>query len=85
MLTIKVLGSGCPNCQKVEENARQALAMMQPPGGCELMHVRDPLSISEYVLRTPGLVINEKVVSQGRIPDPSEIMTWLADALLAAE
>ncbi|MEP0763410.1 MAG: thioredoxin family protein [Chloroflexota bacterium] len=85
MLTIKVLGSGCPNCQKVEANARQALAMMRPEGGYELTHVRDPLAVSEYVLRTPGLVINEKVVSQGRIPDPSEIMTWLADALLAAE
>lgn len=85
MLTIKVLGSGCPNCQKVEANARQALAMMQPPGGYELTHVRDPFAISEYVLRTPGLVINEKVVSQGRIPDSSEIMTWLANALLAAD
>ncbi|MEW6578663.1 MAG: thioredoxin family protein [Chloroflexota bacterium] len=85
MLTIKVLGSGCPNCQKVEENARQALAMLRPAGGYELTHVKDPLSISEYVLKTPGLVINEKVVSQGRIPDPSEIMTWLADAMLAAD
>ncbi len=85
MLTIKVLGSGCPNCQKVEEHTRQALAMMRPEGGYELTHVKDPLSISEYVLKTPGLVINDKVVSQGRIPDPSEIMTWLADALLADE
>lgn len=81
MLTIKVLGSGCPNCQKVEANVRQALAMLQPPHGHQIIHVKDPLTISEYVLKTPGLVINEKVVSQGRIPDPSEIMTWLADAL----
>jgi len=83
MLTIKVLGSGCPNCQKVEANARQALAMLQLPNGHQIIHVKDPLAISEYVLKTPGLVINEKVVSQGRIPDPSEIMTWLADALSA--
>jgi len=81
MLTIKVLGSGCPNCQKVEANVRQALAMFHPEGDFEVQKVTDPVSISEYVLKTPGLVINEKVVSEGRIPDPSEIMTWFADAL----
>ena len=85
MLTIKVLGSGCPNCQKVEENTRAALDMLRPAGGHEIEHVKDPLGISEYVLKTPGLVINEKVVSEGRIPDSSEIMTWLADALLETE
>lgn len=85
MLQIKVLGSGCPNCKKVEANARDALAMFRPEGGFELTKVTDPLGISEYVLKTPGLVINERVVSEGRIPDASEIMTWLADALAAAE
>jgi small redox-active disulfide protein 2 len=83
MLNIKVLGSGCPNCQKVEANTRQALTQLRPEGGFEIVKVTDPGGISEYVLRTPGLVINEKVVSEGRIPNSSEIMTWLADALLA--
>lgn len=83
MLNIKVLGSGCPNCKKVEANAREAIAMFRPEGGYEIVKVTDPLDISEYVLKTPGLVINEKVVSEGRIPDPSEIMTWMADALMA--
>lgn len=83
MLNIKVLGSGCPNCKKVEANTRQALDMLQPQGGVEIIKVTDPLDISEYVLRTPGLVINETVVSEGRIPDTSEIVTWLADALAA--
>lgn len=81
MLTIKVLGSGCPNCQKVEANAREALASLQPAAEYQLEHVKDPIGISEYVLKTPGLVINEKVVSEGRIPATPEIMTWLADAL----
>ena len=85
MLTIKVLGSGCPNCQKVEENAREALAYFRPEGGYQIEHVKDPVGISEYVLKTPGLVINDKVVSEGRIPASSEIMTWLADALSAAD
>jgi len=85
MLTIKVLGSGCPNCQKVETHTREALMMFQPAGGYQIEHVKDPVGISEYVLKTPGLVINERVVSEGRIPNPSEIMTWLADALKEAE
>jgi small redox-active disulfide protein 2 len=83
MLNIKVLGSGCPNCQKVEANTRQALGQLRPEGGFEIVKVTDIVSISQYVLRTPGLVINDKVVSEGRIPDSSEIMTWLADALTA--
>lgn len=83
MLIIKVLGPGCPNCQKVEQRTREALAMFQPNGGYKLIKVSDPLEISSYILRTPGLVINEKVVAQGRIPSTDEIMTWLADALEA--
>lgn len=83
MLNIKVLGSGCPNCRKVEANARQAINDFRPEGGAEIVKVTDPVEISDYVLKTPGLVINEKVVSEGRIPDASEIMTWMADALSA--
>lgn len=85
MLNIKVLGSGCPNCQKVEANVRSAINQLQPGSSSEIVKVTDPLDISEYVLRTPGLVINERVVSEGRIPDSSEIMTWLADALCESE
>ncbi|MBN1679849.1 MAG: thioredoxin family protein [Anaerolineae bacterium] len=85
MLTIKVLGSGCPNCQKVEANTRQALGQLEPEGDFEIVKVTDAVSISEYVLKTPGLVINEKVVSEGRIPDASEIKTWLTDALAEVE
>lgn len=85
MLEIKVLGSGCPNCQKVEAHTREALAILQPAEGHRIEHVKDPIGISEYVLKTPGLVINEKVVSEGRIPSSSDIMTWLADALVRSE
>lgn len=84
MLTIKVLGPGCPNCHKVEEHTRQALSMLQPAGGYEILKVTDPVAISDYVLRTPGLVINEKAVCEGRVPRPDEIMTWLANALETA-
>ena len=80
-MTIKVLGPGCPNCKKVEEHTREALGWLKPQGGYELVKVTGPAEISEYVLRTPGLVINEQVMCEGRIPRADEIVTWLADAL----
>ena len=83
MLTIKILGTGCPNCQKVEANTKQALTTLQPEGGYELLKVTDPIDISSYVLRTPGLVINEQVKAQGRIPSPDEIAAWLSEAQVA--
>lgn len=84
MLTIKVLGSGCPNCKKVESIAQQVIAQMGLQA--EVIKVTDYAQISEYnILATPGLVINEKVVSSGRIPSPGEVSTWLANAMLEAE
>jgi len=80
MLTIKVLGSGCPNCKKVEAIAKQAAAGL----GIEatFIKVSDYNDIMAYnILSTPGLVIDEKVVCSGRIPTPAEVTTWLADAL----
>ena len=82
MVTLKVLGSGCPNCTQVAQKARQAVASMRVEATVE--KVTDPAEIQEYhILVTPGLVVNEKLVSAGRIPIESEIMTWIADALEA--
>ena len=79
MITIKVLGSGCPNCKKVEAITRQAIQLMGIEA--EVIKVTDYNKIMEYhILSTPGLVINEKVVCAGRIPTPAEVTTWLADA-----
>ena len=80
MLTIKVLGSGCPNCQKVEAAAKSAVTSMGVEA--EVIKVTDYGQIMTYnVLATPGLVINEKLVAAGRIPSEAEVMTWVADAL----
>ena len=47
--------------------------------------VTDRAEFQKYnLLATPGLVINEKLVSAGRIPSDTEVMTWVADALEAA-
>ena len=83
MLTVKILGSGCPNCKKVEAIARQTAETMGLQA--EFVKVTDYNQIMEYnILSTPGLVINEKVVCAGRIPNPAEVTTWLADAEMAA-
>ena len=83
MLTIKVLGSGCANCKRVEQIARKVLTEMSLEA--EVIKVTDYNDIVAYnILSTPGLVVNEQVVCSGRIPTPAEVTTWLADALEAA-
>ncbi len=83
MLTIKVLGSGCANCKKLEAVTRQVIEQMAVEA--EVIKVTEYPDIMAYnVMSTPGLVINEKVVSSGRIPSPAEITTFVATALEAA-
>ena len=83
MITIKVLGSGCANCKRVEQIANKVVAEMALEA--EVIKVTDYADIMAYnILSTPGLVVNEKVVCTGRIPTPAEVTTWLADALETA-
>jgi small redox-active disulfide protein 2 len=83
MLTIKVLGPGCDNCKKVEAVTRQVVASLSLDARVE--EVTEYADIMKYhILGTPGLVINEKVVCAGRIPNSAEVMTWLTNALEAA-
>ena len=84
MLTIKVLGPGCANCQKLEAIAKQAVSSMGMEAQVEKVTKYD--DIMKYpILSTPGLVINEKLVCAGRIPTPAEVTTWLANAAMEVE
>jgi small redox-active disulfide protein 2 len=83
MLNIKILGTGCPNCKKLEEEARKAASNMAIEA--EIQKVTDYQEIMHYdVISTPGLVINEKVYSSGRIPSQAEITSFLTSALASA-
>ena len=83
MLNIKILGSGCANCKRVEQIARKVVNEMSLEA--EVIKVTDYNDIMAYnVLSTPGLVVNEKLVCSGRIPTLAEVTTWLVNALEAA-
>jgi small redox-active disulfide protein 2 len=79
-MEIKVLGVGCPNCKRLEKNARAALEGL----GVEatVTKVTDIKEITAYnILSTPGLVIDDEVVSSGRVPNTAEITTMITTAL----
>ncbi len=80
MLSIRVLGSGCANCHKVEDLCKQAAGQLGVEAQVEL--VTDMTTVMKYgVMQTPGIVINDKVVSTGRVPALSQIVTMITSAL----
>ncbi len=80
MINIKVLGPGCNNCKMVEANTRAALENLGIQADIEKVTAYPEIR-KWNILSTPGLVINDKVVCAGRIPDIDEITTWLTSEL----
>lgn len=71
-MEIKVLGTGCPKCKALEAATRNAIAELGVQAN--ISKVEDIVDIMNYgVMRTPALVINEKVVLSGRLPDAKEL------------
>jgi small redox-active disulfide protein 2 len=78
-MEIKILGTGCPKCKRLEELTREALAET----GIEavITKVTDVNAIMSYqIMSTPGLVINEELKSAGRLPRKEEIIAWLKES-----
>jgi small redox-active disulfide protein 2 len=75
-MKIEILGTGCPKCKKLEENARKALE--ETGKKAEVIKITDINEIIEReVMTTPAIVIDGKVKASGRIPDVEEIKKWL--------
>jgi small redox-active disulfide protein 2 len=78
-MKIEILGPGCSRCRATEENVRRALAELGL--SAEVEHVTDLVEISKRrVMMTPGVVIDGRVCSSGRIPEVPEIKKWLSGA-----
>ena len=79
-MEVKILGTGCPNCKRLEKVTREALAEMDVDA--TVIKVTDMMDILSYnVPATPGLVLDGEVVSYGRIPPRAELATMIATAL----
>ncbi|MDY0019381.1 MAG: thioredoxin family protein [Anaerolineae bacterium] len=78
-MVIKILGRGCPKCQRLEELTREVTAELGVEAVFE--HVKEMDEIMAYdIANTPGLVIDEVVKSSGRIPQKEEIAAWIKEA-----
>ena len=75
-MEIKILGTGCPKCKRLEELAREAVAEAKVQA--TIVKVTEIDKIMEYpIFATPGLVVDENLKSAGRLPRKDEIVAWL--------
>lgn len=78
MLDIKVLGPGCANCIKLENLVKEVVSERNLSANIEKVTDRD--KFMDYgVMLTPGLVVNGKVLSSGKIPTKSTLEHWLKE------
>lgn len=75
-MVIKVLGTGCPSCKKLEANVRTAISEAGFDASVE--KVEDLQKIMEYgIMSTPALVVDEKVVAKGKVLSVGDIKKFL--------
>lgn len=76
-MEIKILGTGCNKCKKLEQMTRMTVEELGLQANVE--KVEDIYKIMQYgVMKTPGLVIDEKVVLSGRLPRSSELIDLIS-------
>ena len=77
-MEIRILGSGCPRCEEVMKRTIDVLAELGL--AADVQKITDLVKIAEYkVIATPGLVIDGKVKSVGKIPSKEEIKKWIEE------
>lgn len=79
-MKIKILGTGCMNCQELEKETINALAELGVAADVEKVTELDKI-LEHNVMMTPGLVVNEKVKVFGRVPRRQEIKKWIQEEL----
>jgi len=78
-MEIKILGTGCPRCKRLEELTREAVHKLSLQAN--VIHVTDMQAIMAYpIIGTPALVISEELKMSGRLPRKEEIINWLKEA-----
>ena len=81
MLNIKVVGSGCFNCIKLEQFCREVVAENNIEANIE--KITDLNKFAELgILMTPGLIINNKVISSGKLPSKTTLEHWIKDSIV---
>ncbi len=80
-MNIKILGTGCAKCQQLEKTTREVVKELGIDATVE--EIKDIKKIIDYnVMMTPGLVIDEHVVSSGKACTKAEITQMIVDALV---
>lgn len=75
-MEIKVLGTGCAKCKKLEEMVREVAGELGVDA--DIIKITDLNEIMEYdIMMTPGLVVDGEIVCSGRLPKKDEIRNWL--------
>ncbi len=79
-MVIKILGTGCPRCKKLEEQVRNIITANNIEA--EIVKVTQIDEMLEYgIMATPGLVINEKLKSNGILPKDEQILNWIKEEI----
>jgi len=79
-MNIKILGPGCARCHALEKTVREVVSELQINAAVE--EIKDMKKMLEYpILTTPGLVINEQVVSSGQVLGKNEVTQLIVNAL----
>lgn len=75
-LKVEILGTGCKKCHQLEANTKEAIAALNLE--VEVFHLTDTMEIVKRgIMKTPALVVNGKIVSQGKVIEPDQIQSLL--------
>lgn len=83
-MKVKVLGTGCPKCKKLYQEAEKAIAESGQDVVLEKVEKIDDI-LSYGVMMTPALVVDETVKSSGVIPKTTEMVQWINAAMEARQ